>query len=167
MQVVIPKLEKLTLDDMTNLKEIWACEMTSGEEKLVNITVSHCNSLVNLFPRNPMRFLSHLETLVIKYCDSIEVLFDIDVSKNKQPNSSSSLRIIEAEGLKKLTEVWKIKDAGKKYSSLLFGGFQAFESLKIMRCERFRNIFTPTTFNFNMRALRDINIIHCGQRDKV
>ncbi|GKF80581.1 NB-ARC domains-containing protein, partial [Tanacetum coccineum] len=128
---------------------------------LRSIEVWGCDSLVNLFPSNPMALFNHLEELEVSWCASVEVIFDIDmgcVGKTDKVSSSSRLRSIELLGLEKLREVWRIKDGGNN----LIHGFEAVESIYICDCERFENIITPATTNFDMRALKQVRIFYCG-----
>ncbi|KAK9062822.1 hypothetical protein SSX86_020012 [Deinandra increscens subsp. villosa] len=99
-EVLVPKLSKLRVDGLTKLKQIWACDNTSGEEDnivsmLREIEVNNCKSVVNLFPTNPMRLLRHLEELKVENCCSIQVLFNIDVNKELISMNTSSLRRID------------------------------------------------------------------------
>ncbi|KAL8245985.1 hypothetical protein R6Q59_007201 [Mikania micrantha] len=157
-EVAIPNLSKLIINGLKNLKQIWACDFTVGEEDNVSllkvIEVNDCNSLVNLFPSNPMRLLTHLEELKVKRCCSIEVIFNIDFGKIKQ--HISNLRSIEVDKLEGLREVWRINE--ENCSSHLFRGFQAVETINIDSCKKFKNVFTPITANFDMSALRNIRI---------
>ncbi|XP_042757392.1 uncharacterized protein LOC111909982 [Lactuca sativa] len=164
-EVVIPKLETLQIDEMENLKEIWHYKVSNGERvKLRKIEVSNCDKLVNLFPHNPMSLLHHLEELEVKKCGSIESLFNIDldcVDAIGEEDNMRSLRNIKVKNSWKLREVWCIK--GENNSCPLVSGFQAVESISIESCKRFRNVFTPTTTNFNMGALLEISIDDCGE----
>ena len=152
LQFVIPKLETLQIDDMENLKEIWPYELNRGKKvKLREIEVRNCDKLVNLFPYNPMSLLHHLEELKVKNCGSIESLFNIDldcVGAIGEEDNKSLLRSINVENLGKLREVWRIK--GGDNSRPLVHGFQAVESIRVRKCKRFRNVFTPTTTNFDL-----------------
>nr|KAJ0221582.1 hypothetical protein LSAT_V11C200052380 [Lactuca sativa] len=115
------------------------------------LKVISCDKLVNLFPDNPMSMLHHLEELEVENCGSIESLFNIDLDcagAIGQEDNSSSLRNIEVENLGKLREVWRIK--GGDNSRPLVHGFQAVESIRVRKCKRFRNVFTPTTTNFDL-----------------
>ncbi|XP_023755188.2 uncharacterized protein LOC111903669 isoform X1 [Lactuca sativa] len=163
-EVVIPKLETLRIDDMENLNEIWPCELSRGEKvKLREIKVRNCDKLLNLFPHNPMSLLRHLEELEVTECGSIASLFNIDldcVGAIREEDNNSILRSIKVENLGKLTEVWRIKGADKSHS--LVSGFQVVESMRIRKCERFRNLFTPITTNFDVGALLEIRIEDCG-----
>ncbi|XP_076931553.1 uncharacterized protein LOC143596746 [Bidens hawaiensis] len=160
-EVMFPKLSKLTIDDLKELKKLWADDITSGEEDNVSmlreIEVVGCDCLVNLFPRNPMRLLSHLEMIEVQRCCSIEVLFNIDLGKTEQHRNTSSLRRIHCENLHKLTEVWRINDENN--SGDLIRAFKAVETVTIRRCKKFRNVFAPTTVNFDAGSIMEIDIM--------
>ncbi|CAH1435326.1 unnamed protein product [Lactuca virosa] len=163
-EVVIPNLETLQIDDMENLEEIWPCELSRGEKvKLREIELRNCDKLVNLFPHNPMSLLHHLEELNVKKCSSIESLFNIDLDCDGAigPEDNNNLRNINAVELGKLREVWRIKGADN--SRPLVRGFQAVERIYIRECERFRNVFTPITTNFDLGALLEILIYDCRE----
>ncbi|KAD7477399.1 hypothetical protein E3N88_00535 [Mikania micrantha] len=157
-EVMIPNLSRLEINGLKKLKQIWACDYTSAEEdnisKLKAIEVNDCNSLVNLFPCNPMQLLTHLEELEVNNCCSIEVVFNIDLGKIKQ--HISNLRSIRVYELGELREVWRINE--ENYFGHLICGFQAVESIHIGNCKKFKNVFTPITANFDMSALRNIYI---------
>ncbi|GKF59106.1 NB-ARC domains-containing protein, partial [Tanacetum coccineum] len=132
---------------------------------LRSIEVWDCDSLVNLFPSNPMALFNHLEELEVSWCASVEVIFDIDmgcVGKTDKVSSSSRLRSIELLGLEKLREVWRIKDGGNN----LIHGFEAVESIHIEDCERFENLITPAATSFDMRALKEVLISSCGRESE-
>nr|GEY63301.1 NB-ARC domains-containing protein [Tanacetum cinerariifolium] len=74
-----PKLEKLFVSDMENLKEIWP-------------------------PQFSISNLCLLRELTVKGCDSIEVLFNMDFGKIEQ--LSSSLRSITVESCKSLVKLF-------------------------------------------------------------
>ncbi|CAH1435315.1 unnamed protein product [Lactuca virosa] len=164
-EVMIPKLEKLSVRGMDNLKEIWPCEYRmSGEVKLREIKVDYCNNLVNLFPCNPMPLMHYLEELEVKNCGSIEMLFNIDldcVGGVGEDCGSSNLRSIDVFQLRNLSEIWRVK--GENNSHLLVRGFQAVESITIGSCVRFRHVFMPTTTNFDLGALIKVSISCCGE----
>ncbi|KAI3724603.1 hypothetical protein L2E82_36386 [Cichorium intybus] len=164
-EVLIPKLEELFIDHMENLKEIWPYEFSRSDQvQLRKIRLRSCTNLVNMFPCNPMSLLHHLEEVDLSNCGSIEVLFDIDlenIGEIEENSSRSSLKNIKVEGLGKLREVWKIKAADN--NTPLIRGFQAVERIHIGKCERFRNLFTPTNTNFDLEALTEIWIKNCGE----
>ncbi|CAH1421355.1 unnamed protein product [Lactuca virosa] len=111
-----------------------------------------------------MSLLHHLEEIEVKKCGSIESLFNIDldcVDAIGEKHNMRSLRNIKVKNSWKLREVWSIK--GENNSCPLVCGFEAVESISIESCKSFRNVFTPTTTNFNMGALLEISIDDCGE----
>ncbi|CAH1421777.1 unnamed protein product [Lactuca virosa] len=107
-EVLIPKLQRLHIEGMENLKEIWPCDFgTSEEVTLREIEVSECENLVNIFPCNPMPLLCHLEELKVRHCGSIEALFNINMDYVVAIEESSiSLRRINVFGCDKLVDLF-------------------------------------------------------------
>ncbi|XP_071700591.1 probable disease resistance protein At1g51480 [Rutidosis leptorrhynchoides] len=175
----LPQLMKLSLDDLPNATCMFSENnetsstiqllfmntkvlIPKAEEVLLReIRVENCNSMVNLFPKNPMQLLTHLETLVVTHCCSVEVLFNIDlqrcVGKIENVNGRSSLRSIEVHDLKNLRELWRI-NGDDNNSGTIIHEFQGVQSLVIWNCPKFGSIFTPTTINFDMAALKYIKV---------
>ena len=133
----MPKLKKLKISSMERLKKIWQS--------------------------TPMSLMHHLEELDVNNCGSIEVLFNIDLGCNIE-ECSCCLRSIRVDGLDNLREVWRIKGAND--TSHVISCFQAIARISIKKCKRFRNVFTPTTINFDMRALANVEIRDCGESQK-
>ncbi|KAJ0658373.1 putative leucine-rich repeat domain superfamily [Helianthus annuus] len=161
-QVRISKLERLKITSVENLKQIWGVSSEEDDNNNIStlreIRVERCDSLVNLFPTNPMRLLDRLEELEVSRCRSIEVIFNIDLECDGLGElvTNSSLRAILVIGSNKVREVWRIKGGENNYSSKLTCAFEALERISITFCTRFRNIFTPTNTNckIHMPALR-------------
>uniref|UniRef100_A0A251S9Y1 Putative leucine-rich repeat domain, L domain-like protein n=1 Tax=Helianthus annuus TaxID=4232 RepID=A0A251S9Y1_HELAN len=158
-KVVIPKLEKLDIFYMENLKQIWPSQMSTAEKNNVNmlrmINVYMCDSLINIFPNNPLPMLNNLEEFEVSNCGcSIEVIFNIDFENvSEMEGYISRLRSIRVEGLVMLKELWRIR--GVNNSNILINGFQAVQSINISGCKRFESTFTPVTANFDLSALTD------------
>ncbi|KAM0054999.1 putative P-loop containing nucleoside triphosphate hydrolase, leucine-rich repeat domain superfamily [Helianthus debilis subsp. tardiflorus] len=159
-KVVIPKLEKLHISKMENLKQIWPCQISTDEKTNVStlrmLSVDRCGSLVNLFPNNPLPTLNNLEKLGVSGCDSIEVIFNIDSENvSEMEGYLSRLRSITVEHSGKIKELWRMR--GVNNSNILINGFQAVQSIYISDCKRFESIFTPVTANFDLSALTHYN----------
>ncbi|KAL7613131.1 hypothetical protein Lser_V15G04866 [Lactuca serriola] len=165
-------LEELKVKNCGSIESLFNihldCAGATGDEYnnsgLRIIKVISCDSLVNLFPCNPMSLLHHLEELQVENCGSIESLFNIDldcVGAIGEEDNKNILRSINMKNLGKLREVWRIK--GEYNSRPLIHGFQAIESIKIEKCKRFRNVFTPIIANFYPVALLEIHIEDCGE----
>nr|XP_043631435.1 uncharacterized protein LOC122602890 [Erigeron canadensis]XP_043631436.1 uncharacterized protein LOC122602890 [Erigeron canadensis] len=153
---------------MEALKNIWP-EVVDDATcccSLRYIEVWSCDNLVNVFPRNPMPLLPHLERIEVYGCGSIQALFDIDVGE--KGGGISKLRSIYVYNSERLTEVWRLKRGGAAVhinhpdndddDVIICGCFQAVEEIEIKLCPSFRNIFTPTTARFDMGALKKIYI---------
>ncbi|XP_076883335.1 uncharacterized protein LOC143532074 isoform X1 [Bidens hawaiensis] len=155
-EVVISNLEKLEISRMENMQQIWPCHISTTEinsvSTLRHIIVRECNSLINLFPANPLPLLNHLEELEVHECGSIQVLFNINCkSLCGMEGYISRLRSIKVDDLGKLKEIWRMK--GLYNYETLIDGFKCVERIEIERCYNFANIFTPTTTNFDLKAL--------------
>ncbi|CAI9270302.1 unnamed protein product [Lactuca saligna] len=154
--VLVPKLEKLYIEHMGGLEEIWPCDFRTSEKvKLREIEVVECENLVNIFPCNPMPLLCELEGFKVKDSGSVESLFNIDldcIGETGEGGNINSLRNIEVEKLRKLREVWRIK-GGENNSCLPIRCFQVVESISIESCKRFRNFLSPITTDFDLGAL--------------
>nr|GFC89934.1 NB-ARC domains-containing protein [Tanacetum cinerariifolium] len=83
-----PKLEKLFVSDMENLKEIWppqfSIEIEQLSSSLRSIEVNKCDSLVKLFSCNPFPLFNNLQELKVKSCGSIQVLFGTDLGRARK-----------------------------------------------------------------------------------
>jgi hypothetical protein len=164
----LQKLQVRTCGSIQVLFDIDSGRAGKSEEQvctssLRSISVWECDSLVNLLPSNPMPLFNHLEVLDVRFCASVEVIFDIDMGCVGEMDkvSCSRLRKIYLEKLGKLREVWRIKDAG---NNNLIHGFEAVEKIRIKDCERFENLITPATTILDMRALKQVEIWRCGRR---
>ncbi|KAI7991659.1 Disease resistance protein RPS2 [Camellia lanceoleosa] len=72
-KVAFPSLEELELHGFQNMNEIWCNQLQIGSfNKLINLYVSNCGSLRNMFSLFMARHLVHLERLVINKCSIME-----------------------------------------------------------------------------------------------
>ncbi|KAJ0762622.1 putative P-loop containing nucleoside triphosphate hydrolase, leucine-rich repeat domain superfamily [Helianthus annuus] len=132
-QVRISKLEELSIESMENLKQIWG---VSSEEDDNNNNISM------------------LRKILVGSCDSIEVIFNIDLECVGQVELLTNINLRSIED-------------GENKSTKLTCAFEALESIDIFYCKRFRNIFTPTNTNcrIHMPALTDIKIEYTSRMD--
>ncbi|KAD7478933.1 hypothetical protein E3N88_02069 [Mikania micrantha] len=166
--VAIPRLERLYVSRMENLKHIWSRETVDeniNASMLRFISVKECKNLRNLFPLNPLPLLKHLEELVVVECHSIEVLFNMELECNN--NYKSKLRSIVVHNLGSLIELWRMKNVGHVLNKcdVQIKCFNGVESINISECGMFTNIFTPATCNFDLGALAEIITNDVGGED--
>ncbi|KAL8245648.1 hypothetical protein R6Q59_006864 [Mikania micrantha] len=162
-----PKLEKLVIDKIKKLKQIWGCEFGSSEKEEVNnisvlreIEVYECDSLVNLFPSNPMRLLTHLERLYVGSCGSIKELFNIDLECNghEGENNISMLREIVVLDCDSLVNL---------FPSNPMRLLTHLERLEVIRCGSIKELFNidqeclSNEVENNIFMLREIEVEGC------
>ncbi|KAI3745584.1 hypothetical protein L6452_07984 [Arctium lappa] len=182
--IELPQLEELILDSLPNFSSIYPDDKSATSSlsndiytiqpflnkevaiaQLKKLKVSKMERLKEIWPSNPMSLLHHLEELIVNNCGSIEVLFNIDLeSVGNIEESSCCLRSIQVWEVGNLREVWRIKGANNE--GLTFSCFHAIENIEISDCKWFRNVFTPTTTNFDMRALTKLAIDRGERRIK-
>ncbi|KAL8245643.1 hypothetical protein R6Q59_006859 [Mikania micrantha] len=159
-QVKFPKLKKLKIHLMEKLKQIWDCEFVSSDKVEVNnismlreIEVVGCDSLENLFPTNPMRLLTHLESLVVGNCGSIKELFNIDLEciGHEVDNSFSMLREIIVNKCDSLENLFPTNPM-----RLL----THLEKLKVISCGSIKDLFNINV-EYNVSMLREIEVTDC------
>ncbi|CAH1435240.1 unnamed protein product [Lactuca virosa] len=185
-KVLIPKLEKLCIDYMKDLKEIWPCDYrTSGAVKLREIQVEHCNNLVNMFPCNPMPMLCHLEELEVRHCRSIEDLFKIDLdciaADEKGSISLKKIKLFSCDKLVNLfpwnfmpflhhLEELEVRDCGsiEELFNIHLDCVAAFEKCSISLkkicvdgCDKLVNLFPCNSMEF-LHHLEELDIMGCG-----
>ncbi|KAI7990670.1 putative disease resistance protein [Camellia lanceoleosa] len=72
-KVAFPSLEELQLHGFQNMNEIWCNQFQTGSfNKLIELNVSDCGSLRNMFSPFMARHLVHLKRLVIIKCSMME-----------------------------------------------------------------------------------------------
>ncbi|KAI3745758.1 hypothetical protein L6452_08165 [Arctium lappa] len=158
-EVMNSKLKKLNIWNMEKLREIWPSQLSNDDQVITQLRVIEvvgCDSLMNLFPSNPMSLVHHLERLTICNCGSIDVIFNIDLGSScvgEIEEDSCNLRDIKVMNLGELREVWRVKGVNNSNDDLPILGFQNVECIEIYSCKSLRNVFTPTTSNFDMKAL--------------
>ncbi|THF98244.1 hypothetical protein TEA_014496 [Camellia sinensis var. sinensis] len=148
-------IEKLLILSMHNVIEIWPGKLL---EKLRDVIIFRCPKLLNiLFPSNLIKGMQSLEQVRVEYCQSVEVVFDLEgviVRKGYSDSLLPSLTQLLLLYLPKLTHVWK--DNLPRIQ-----GFQNLTSLIISGCGNLRNIFSPSQARLLVK-LQKIKVAECG-----
>ncbi|KAF5938126.1 hypothetical protein HYC85_025632 [Camellia sinensis] len=117
-EVAFPSLEELKLHGFQNMNEIWCNQFQTGSfNKLINLHVSDCGSLRNMFSPFMARHLVHLKRLVINKCSMMEEVVANEEDEEGGRINRTPLPKLEYLKLKDLpelesfchvTHVWKL-----------------------------------------------------------
>ncbi|MFQ6656174.1 hypothetical protein Gotur_026395 [Gossypium turneri] len=118
-KVVFPKLEKLTISHLRNVKRMWYKQLCSKPfSNLKELEVKHCDSLLNIFPLFFLGVFQRLEKLRVTDCASLEEVFQLQIQMLDIEEAcivTSKLRQVELFRLPKLKHVWN-KDPNENIS---------------------------------------------------
>ncbi|KAK9049429.1 hypothetical protein SSX86_031602, partial [Deinandra increscens subsp. villosa] len=116
---LLDHLKEVEVKKCGSIKEIFNIDFGGDGEvghvwnSLRSIRVEGCDSLVNLFPTNPMGLLNHLKEVEVKKCGSIKEIFSIHLwGAGDFEQVSSSLRSILVEGCDSLVNLFSINPVG-------------------------------------------------------
>ncbi|GMP86351.1 hypothetical protein CsSME_00039154 [Camellia sinensis var. sinensis] len=155
-KVNLTSLERLYVDAMDNLIEIWPGEL-EAKLRLRRMIVHKCHWLLNiLFPSNLMKAMQSLEILVVQDCQSVEVAFGIEgliVREDHQDILFPSLIDVRLRHLPKLIHVWKDNLSGIQ-------GFENLTSLNIKGCGSLRYVFSSSISKLLVK-LQEIEVTEC------
>ncbi|CAL5406321.1 unnamed protein product [Camellia sinensis] len=86
-KVVFPCLEKLTIWDLNNFKQMWiSTPPTNSFNKLTSLFVGECKELLYVAPSELLGSLQNLQSLEIENCESIEEIF-----KTRESNAGEGI----------------------------------------------------------------------------
>ncbi|KAI4354360.1 hypothetical protein L6164_003230 [Bauhinia variegata] len=102
-EVQFPKLEKMIINDMENLKAIWHQQFAS----LRAVEVKNCEKLVRIFPSHMQRKFSSLETIKVTDCSSLKEIFELNANENeRESEAETQLRRLTLLQLPNLKQIW-------------------------------------------------------------
>ena len=86
MQVAFYSFKHLQLSEFPDLKDLWYSQNQNIVfNNLKSLTIHECDFLSNvLFTSNLFQLVQNLEELEVKYCRSIEVVFDVKGTTDKE-----------------------------------------------------------------------------------
>nr|XP_043631578.1 probable disease resistance protein At4g27220 [Erigeron canadensis] len=171
-KVVIGQLEKLHIENMQNLEEIWPCENTGGvanlpisrettlkqEHSQVDVALgSLCqylrkmdlrsyNASSSLIASHVIRHIKNLEELVVWGCDSI-----VEVFETKSANNTG---IYITEGRKNVGET------SQMFTKMIVPQLLNLKKVEILGCDRLEHLFTFSTLE-SLEQLKELEIMYC------
>ncbi|CAL5351055.1 unnamed protein product [Camellia sinensis] len=140
---------------MDNVIEIWPREL---QLKVGNMIIWQCRKLSHiLFPSNVIKGMQSVERLMVGWCQSVEVAFDLEgiiVREGYLDIVLPSLTKLVLLYLPKLTHVWK-------NNLLRIPSFQNLTSLTVVGCSSLRYIFSSSHARL-LGKLQEITVTECG-----
>ncbi|CAL5351122.1 unnamed protein product [Camellia sinensis] len=154
-KVKLITIEKLKIGAMDNVIEIWPREL---QPKVRDMIIYLCRKLSNiLFPSNVIKGMQSLERLMVGWCQSVKVAFDLEgiIVREGYPDiEPPSLTKLVLLYLPKLTHVWK-------NNLQRIPSFQNLTSLTVVGCSSLRYIFSSSQAKLLVK-LQEIAVAECG-----
>ncbi|XP_062016421.1 uncharacterized protein LOC133732844 [Rosa rugosa] len=136
-KVGLPRLETLIVHDLHKLMRIWHEQLAPDSFcRLKTVDVQRCSSLINIFGASILGRLNALDTLKLRQCQSLRLVFE-HVGINAEEEDDTSITP------SKLPEYC-----------------QNLVSVKIDSCESLRNIF-PASVARGLQQLRKLSVENC------
>ncbi|XP_065852361.1 uncharacterized protein [Euphorbia lathyris] len=157
-KVSFPKLEELQIFHMHRLGMIWKNEfLAAGSfEKLKVLKVEHAKELLQLFPSNMLiRGLRNLEDVVVKNCDLIEQVFDMEEVMQVKETLVLPLRILNMQNLPMLKHVWN----GDTYAMKTLC-WSNLHSVTAWYCSSLKSLF-PASIAIDLLQLEVLDVSFC------
>ncbi|KAK3420019.1 hypothetical protein EUGRSUZ_G00797 [Eucalyptus grandis] len=155
-QVAFPSLETLHINDMDNIEMIWDNQAIADSfPKLKSLFVDKCNKFVTVVPSYILGRLLCLESLMVKACASLEVVFQL-----QPPNPLDGhhvallLKKLKLSNLPMLKCIWD-KEIHRQVK------FQCLRSINVSECKSLTSLF-PALVARDLIQLEELEIYECG-----
>ncbi|KAG2380649.1 Disease resistance protein [Vigna angularis] len=106
---VFPKLEEICLNQMNRLTNIWQTEVSVDSfSSLTLVKIENCNKLENIFPSHMEGWFESLINVEVSKCKSVKEIFEInDLQEiDEFGGIDTNLHVILLENLPKLKKLW-------------------------------------------------------------
>ncbi|WCJ43237.1 Disease resistance protein At4g27190 [Euphorbia peplus] len=163
-KVSFPMLEELQIFHMHRLGMIWKNEfLAAGSfEKLQVLKVEHAKRLLQLFPTNMLiKGLRNLDTVVVKNCDLMEQVFDMEELMQVEESLVLPLRTLVIDNLQMLKHVWNRDRYGMETLS-----WNSLASVTVGECPSLKSLF-PASIAIDLPQLEVLNVSYCPILEEV
>ncbi|KAB1671290.1 hypothetical protein [Gossypium barbadense] len=174
---IVPSIDEMGVNELTSL-QLKSCNdmeflidtkndqgSTVAFSNLVELNIESMVSLKGLCNGvSPTRFLQNLKQLIIKDCEELEVIFQIDKLSEKMKRQTpllSNLTILSLHSLPKLKRIWEVKPSHRAIASL-----QSLKVVRIESCDNLKTIFSPC-LALSMLHLQELDIRYCNRLEQV
>ncbi|KAG8492566.1 hypothetical protein CXB51_009967 [Gossypium anomalum] len=174
---IVPSIGEMGVNELTTLKLKSCNDMefltvitrdqgpTVAFSNLVELDIQSMVSLKGLcYGLSPTRFLQNLKQVIIKNCQKLQVIFQIDeLSEKVQYHIPllSNLTILNLDSLPKLESIWKLKPSHQEIVSLT-----RLKVVTISSCDKLKTIFS-TCLAQSMLHLQELTIRCCNRLEQV
>ncbi|OMO99012.1 Disease resistance protein [Corchorus olitorius] len=164
-EVKFPRLEKLTISHLENIKMIWHGQdqlSTNSFSQLEELVVKDCDELLTIFPPNMSRIFKGLKTLTISNCVSLEAVFVFQRLSSVEETTqvvATQLNNLELTNLPTLKQIWREDPQG-------LCTYENLSEVYVTDCQSLKNVF-PASVATNLPQLKLLVIIRCGVEEIV
>ncbi|XP_039163853.1 uncharacterized protein LOC108957752 isoform X2 [Eucalyptus grandis] len=156
-EVAFPSLETVYINSMNNIEIIWDNQVaTDSFHKLKSLQVRRCHKLLNIVLSCILGWLKSLESLEVRYCGSLEVVFKLQPVNHLDGHHVAHLPLkkLKLDELPKLKCVWD-----KELHSQV--KFQCLHFVTVSGCESLASLF-PASIAIQLTQLEKLEICTCG-----
>ncbi|KAG4204012.1 hypothetical protein ERO13_A04G022100v2 [Gossypium hirsutum] len=174
---IVPSICEMGVNELTSLK-LQSCNdmefltvITRDQgpsvafSNLVELDIKSMVSLKGLcYGLSPTSFLQNLKQVIIKYCQQLQVIFQIDELSEKvqcQILLLSNLTILNLDSLPNLESIWKLEPSHQEIVSLT-----RLKVVTISNCTKLETIFSPC-LALSMLHLQELTISYCYRLEQV
>ncbi|KAF7143687.1 hypothetical protein RHSIM_Rhsim05G0217600 [Rhododendron simsii] len=172
-QVAFPALEKLKINYVQNITEIWHKKLQPEESfcRLKSLEVSNCEKLMNVVPSNMLPQLKSIETLDIFGCPEMEVIVDFEKREEETQNATNykdmiivqvafpALEKLNISSVQNITEIWHKKLQPEE-------SFCRLKSLEVSNCEKLMNV-VPSNMLPQLKSIETLDIYGCPKMEVI
>ncbi|TYH74835.1 hypothetical protein ES332_D05G430800v1 [Gossypium tomentosum] len=165
---IVPSIDKMGVNELTSL-QLESCNdmeflidakndqgSTVAFSNLVKLNIKSMVSFKGLcYGLSPTRLLQNLKQVIIKDCEELQVIFQIDKLSERmkfQTPLLSNLTILSLHSLPKLKMIWEVKPSHRAIARL-----QSLKVVSIESCDNLKTIFSPC-LALSMLHLQELDI---------
>ncbi|XP_057468366.1 disease resistance protein At4g27190-like [Actinidia eriantha] len=158
-KATFPNLEVVELTQLENLEGLGHKHFSAGSlSKLKEVTVRHCDKLVNVCPSELLSRLRNLDKFILENCSLLDVVFELEEVDCYERNSDvfSLTECLALYDLPKMNYISKRDPLGLKF----------IHTLDVCDCDSLRYVFSPTMTN-SIPLLQELKIRTCKMMSRI
>ncbi|KAK3013992.1 hypothetical protein RJ639_009545 [Escallonia herrerae] len=162
-QVLLPSMETLDIAALDNLVQIFGAQVQTGSlHKLRVMRLNNCDKLLNVAVSDSIRVLPNLVELEVKFCSSLESVFDFEGLRVLEEDAQAMLSQLETL---KLSNLSLLSDICKKVPTET-QCFQNLRSLHIDCCNSLRYLLSYALAKLLLN-LQNIRLKECEMIEEI